>query len=42
MVILQSMIEHDSFQRKMCCMLVSRKDKPHPQGRANLNRDAEM
>ena len=36
------MIENDSFWRKTCCMLVSRKAKPCPQGVTNLNRDAEM
>ena len=38
----QCVIENDNFQRKTCCMLVSKKAKPCPQGRANLNRDTVM
>ena len=41
MVISQYVIENDSFQRKMCCTLVSRNAKPCPQGLANLNRDTK-
>ena len=32
----QCVIKNYSFQRKTCCMLVSKKVKPFPQGGANL------
>ena len=38
----QRVIQNDSFQRKTCCMLVSKKAKPHPQGGVNLNNDTVM
>ena len=40
--ILQWVMENDNFQRKMCCMLVSKKAKPCPQGGANINKDTVM
>ena len=35
--ILQCVIKNDSFERKTCCTLVSKKAKPHPQDIANPN-----
>ena len=38
----QHVIKNDSFQRKTCCTLVSKKAKPCLQGIANPNRYAAM
>ena len=38
----QCVIENDNFQRKACCISVSKKAKPCLQGGANLNKDTVM